>query len=120
MRSLTRQLLISLVGGFLVAAALIAVVDSFEPPEIITDVLLWPVAACVYLVGPGPSIGPPEKHMHEGTPVHVVAARVWTVLDLLFQSCFSLAAVSIAAEQNRVFVLSHNDMIVWCTLRNSM
>src|SRR6266404_3531068 len=86
MRGLTRQLLISLVSGFLIAAALIAVVDIFEPPEIVTKVLLWPVTACVYLVGPGPNIGPPGKHMHEGTPVHVLAAMVGYGLSWIFYS----------------------------------
>jgi membrane associated rhomboid family serine protease len=86
MPGLKRRLLISLVCGFLVAAALIAVVDLFDPPEIITNVLLWPVAACVYLVGPGPNIGPPEKHMHEGTPVHVLAAMVGYLLSWIFYS----------------------------------
>ena len=88
MRSLTRQLLISLVSGFLVVAALIAVVDLLDPPEIITDILLWPVTACVYLAGPGPSIGPPEKRMNGGTPVHVLAAMVgyglsWIIYSVL-------------------------------------
>jgi hypothetical protein len=31
--------------------------------------VLWPIAVCLYLLGPGPNLGPAEKHLHEWTPV---------------------------------------------------
>lgn len=31
----------------------------------VVKVILWPIAVCLYLVGPGPNIGTAEKPLHE-------------------------------------------------------
>jgi hypothetical protein len=78
-----KWLLVSVGGGGLVTMALFALPDTLliasesEPHPIVDKVVeavFWPIAACVYLSGPGAPIGPPEKHMYEGTPVQVIAA----------------------------------------------
>jgi hypothetical protein len=93
--SLTKKwLVISLGGGFLVTAALFVLPDSFiciagTPHPFADDVVqavFWPVVVCVYLSGPGPDIGPPEKHMHEGTPVQILAAFIGIGLSWTFYS----------------------------------
>jgi hypothetical protein len=75
---------ISLGVGALVTLALIGgVVAASEtlpdPPTALVNATyaeLWPVAALVYLSGPGPNIGTPEKPIHEGTPVQLFAAVI--------------------------------------------
>jgi len=95
MRLLKKWLLISVGGGFLVTAALFILPDSFvaiaggQPHPVfdtIVQALFWPVALCVYLSGPGPDIGPPGKHMHEGTPVQIFAALMGIGLSCTFYS----------------------------------
>jgi hypothetical protein len=54
--------------------------------DTIVQALFWPVALCVYLSGPGPDIGPPGKHMHEGTPVQIFAALMGIGLSWTFYS----------------------------------
>src|SRR5882762_7299513 len=49
-------------------------VDAPRPVEAVAKVVFWPVTVCLNLSGPGPSLGPPEKHMHEGSPVQYFAA----------------------------------------------
>jgi hypothetical protein len=93
--SLTKKwLLISLGGGFLVTAALFVLPDSFigiaETAHPVADnvvqAVFWPVALCVYLSGPGPEIGPPGKHMHEGSPIQILAAFIGIGLSWTFYS----------------------------------
>ena len=91
MSMITKWLLSSLGGGVLLAvAAFLALplgpIGSFGPPSTIGTielVLLWPVTACLDLVGPGPSIGP---HEHEWTPVQDVAFAVGVGLSRAFYS----------------------------------
>ena len=81
MHLLTKWLLTSIGGCILITAGLLALPDSvvdftIDNPVVdrAVDVVFWPMAVCVYLSGPGVPIGPPEKHMYEGTPVQIVAA----------------------------------------------
>jgi hypothetical protein len=90
----TKWLLVSVVGGVLIAVALFlfpdtlfdAVADVPRPLEAVANVVLWPVAACVYLSGPGPNIGTPEKHLHEWTPVQDFAVVIGIGLSWVFYS----------------------------------
>src|SRR5258706_4851570 len=98
MRPLTKWILISLAGGLLITVALLFLRDDVFSDIIdligagygqlgrILKILLWPVSALLYLVGPGPSLGPPEKHMHEWTPVHDIAVAVGIGLSWTFYS----------------------------------
>ena len=58
------------------------------PASVVTaaKVVLWPIAVCLYLSGPGPSIGPAEKHLHEWTPVQDFAVLVGVGLSWTFYS----------------------------------
>jgi hypothetical protein len=81
MRISRNWLLVSVGGGVLITVLLFAfaegwVVDVPGPVAVIAKVVFWPVVVCVNLSGPGPSIGPPEKHLHEGTPVQFLAAVI--------------------------------------------
>lgn len=83
-------------GGMLIAAVLLfASVDSpllgagvDMPASVVTatKVVLWPIAVCLYLSGPGPSIGPAEKHLHEWTPVQDFAVVAGIGLSWAFYS----------------------------------
>src|SRR5437667_5336074 len=82
MRPITKWILISLGGGLLITVALLLLSADLFIEIIVLGIghlgavarmLLWPVSAALYLVGPGPNLGPPEKHMHEWTPVHDIA-----------------------------------------------
>jgi hypothetical protein len=69
--------LISLADGILV---------SYPPFERIAWIVLWPVAVCQNITGPGPRLG---QHGHEGTPVQLVASIVgvgmaWAVYSSIF------------------------------------
>jgi hypothetical protein len=90
-----KWLLVSVGGGVLVTFTLFALPDTvLDAPESkthpivdkIVEVVFWPIAACVYLSGPGAPIGPPEKHMYEGTPVQVIAALVGISFSWVFYS----------------------------------
>ena len=80
MRLRRKWLAVSIGGGIALALGLasypdaLSVMELFEPFAIVANVVLWPVHVCVYLSGPGPSIGPPEKQWHEWTPVQGLAA----------------------------------------------
>jgi hypothetical protein len=50
------------------------------------EVVFWPIALCVARSDHGVPIGPPEKHMYEGTPVQVIAAFVGIGLSWVFYS----------------------------------
>src|ERR1700687_3382391 len=81
MRLRTQWLIFSVRGGAVAAAALLvfpnALSPSFPPSlDQIMRVFFWPVVLCEHLVGRGPTIGPPNRHLHEGTPVHLLAAVV--------------------------------------------
>jgi len=95
MRLVTKWLLTSIGGGVLVTAALVALPDTFlvsaeDKPHPIADkvveAVFWPIAVCVHLSGPGVPIGPPEKHMYEGTPVQLVAVLIGIGLSWVFYS----------------------------------
>ena len=80
-----RWLLVSAGGAVLIAAVLLFTsidtpigvgVDMPSSVETVAKVVLWPIAVCLYLPGPGPNFGPPEKHLHEWTPVQDFAVVV--------------------------------------------
>jgi hypothetical protein len=109
MRLKTRWLLVSLGGALLIAAILLFVsidtpflgVGADMPGSAVTagKVVLWPVAVCLYVAGPGPSIGPPEKHLHEWTPVQDFAVVAGIGLSWVFYS--SAVFVLIWLQQKR-------------------
>jgi hypothetical protein len=95
MRLVTKWLLTSMGGGALLIAGFLAAPDSLlflgedEPHPVadkVVQAVFWPIAVCVYLSGPGVPIGPPEKHMHEATPLQVVAALIGIGLSWAFYS----------------------------------
>ena len=108
MRLMTKWLLVSIGGGFLVTAVLFVLPSSFliSPEsklhpigEEIVQAVLWPVTVCVYLSGPGPAIGPPEKHMHEGTPVQILAAMIGIGLTWTFYSSLAFLILWLRRRQ---------------------
>lgn len=106
MRLRTKWLLVSVVGGVLIAVALFfsdtlfdAVADVPGPLGAVANVVLWPVAACVYLSGPGPNIGTPEKPLHEWTPVQDFAVVIGIGLSWVFYS--SVVFLTIWIHQKR-------------------
>src|SRR5215469_282460 len=93
MRLKTRWLLVSAGGAVLIAAVLLfASIDTpvgigVEIPGsvgAVAKVVLWPIAVCLYLAGPGPNIGPAEKHLHEWSPVQDFAVVVGIGLSWAF------------------------------------
>jgi hypothetical protein len=88
-------MMISVGGGLLITVALLLlktdlfidiIVVGYGQLGAITKMTLWPVSAVLHLVGPGPNLGPPEKHMHEWTPVQDVAVAVEIGLSWTFYS----------------------------------
>jgi hypothetical protein len=95
MRLKTKWLLVSVVGAVLIAAVLLFV--SVDTPigvgvgvpgslRAVAKVVLWPIAVCLYLSGPGPNIGSAEKHLHEWTPVQGFAVAAGISLSWAFYS----------------------------------
>jgi len=98
MRPILKWMIISLGGGLLITVALLLLREDlyidiigvgYDQLGAITKVLLWPVAGVLYLVGPGPNLGPSEMHMHEWTPVHEIAVAVGIGLSWTFYSSLS-------------------------------
>lgn len=54
--------------------------------DVALKIIPWPVPLCLYLSGPGPSVGPPEKHYHEGTPIQLIAVAIGLFFAFLFWS----------------------------------
>jgi hypothetical protein len=105
-----KWLLVSVGGGVLLTFALFAFPDTLldalesKPHPIIDKVvqaLFWPVAVCVSLSGPGVPIGPPEKHMYEGTPVQVIAALVGISFSWVFYSSLVFLIIWIRKYRNK-------------------
>jgi hypothetical protein len=93
MRLRAKWLLVSVVGGVSIAVALFfsdtlfdAVADVPGPLGAVANVVMWPVAACLYLSGTDPNIGIPEKHLHEWTPVQDFAVVIGIGLSWVFYS----------------------------------
>ncbi len=96
--------------GVLVTFALLALPDTLldasesKPHPIVDKVLevvFWPIAVCVYLSGPGAPIGPPEKHMYEGTPVQIIAALVGIGFSWVFYSSLVFLIIWIRKYRRR-------------------
>jgi len=113
MRLRTRWLIFSVGGGALAAAALLffsnALSPSFPPLlDQIMRVISWPVILCEHLVGPGPIIGPPNRHLHEGTPVQLLAAVVGLNITWMFWSGLVLLIIhSRTRRRSRGFRTGH-------------
>jgi hypothetical protein len=95
MRLKTRWLLVSAGGAVLIVAVLLVAsidapigvgVDTPSSVEVVAKVVLWPIVVCLYLLGPGPNIGPAEKHLHEWTPVQDFAVVAGIGLSWAFYS----------------------------------
>jgi len=95
MRFSTKWLIFSLGGGILITAVLLvfpsALPDTMPAPlDPIAAMVLWPVAVCEFLVGPGPRVGSPNHHLHEGTPLNMLAAVLGVGLSWMFYSSLVL------------------------------
>ena len=110
MRLGSKWLLVSVGGGVLLTSALLALPDTLlgapesKPYPIVdkvVDAVFWPMAVCVYLSGPGAPIGPPEKHMYEGTPVQVLAALVGIGFSWVFYSSLVFLIIWIRKYRHR-------------------
>lgn len=91
MRLRTKWLIVSFGGSVAVTVALLVfpgLLFDDAPSYLVYPLLVicWPVIVCELLVGPGPSIGPPGAQMHEGTPVHILAAVIGVALSWMFWS----------------------------------
>jgi len=98
MRLLTKWLMISLGGSLLITVTLLLlrgdvfsdIIDNIVLGDgqlgAIVKTIFWPVSTVLYLVGPGPLLGPPEKHRYEWTPVHDIALAVGIGLSWTFYS----------------------------------
>jgi len=116
MRLKTRWLLVSLGGALLIAAVLLVVsidtpflgvgVDVPGSAVTVGKVVLWPIAVCLYLAGPGPNIGPAEEHLHEWTPVQDFAVVAGIGLSWAFYS--SIVFVVIWLRQKQRFAKTVN------------
>jgi len=96
-----KQLIISIGGGIFIIV-LLYVLDGeglvLFPPNGVAKVLLWPVTVCLYLVGPGPRIGPPDKNLHEWTPTHSLALMVGIDLSWVFYTTLVFALMKIRSR----------------------
>jgi len=102
MRLRTKWLLVSVVGAVLIAPVLLFVsVDTPMPPSLdaVAKAVLWPIAVCLYLSGPGPNIGSGGKYLHEWTPVQGFAVVAGIGLSWLFYS--SIVFLLIWLQQKR-------------------
>ena len=108
MRLGTKWGVFSIGGCLLIAAALLVFPGAlfvFLPPplDVLANVIFWPVAICEQFVGPGPSLGSPSEHLHEGTPVHMVAAAIGIALSWMFWSSLIFVVIRVrASTRNRV------------------
>lgn len=110
-RQIVKWIVISLGGGFLITVALLIlradvfiniIVVGYGQLGAIPKMLLWPVSAILYLAGPGPNLGPPEKHMHEWTPVHDIAVAVGIGLTWSFYSGLLFLIAWLRCRRNSV------------------
>jgi hypothetical protein len=113
MRLRTKWFVFTIGGGVLVAAALLAFPQALfvSVPawlDVLTTVVFWPVIICEHLVGPGPSIGLPSEHLHEGTPVHVLSAAMGVASSWMFWSSLVFLVILIrTSRRNRGSVVGH-------------
>ncbi len=96
----TKWWIVSFGGSVVIAVALLLLPALLfdEPPQYLGYLLLvicWPVIVCELLVGRGPSIGSPDAHMYEGTPVHILAAVIGIALSWMFWSSLVFFIVSV-------------------------
>jgi len=98
-----KQLIISIGGGaFIVVLLYLLDGEGFvlSPPSTVAKVLLWPATVCLYLVGPGPRVGPPDKDFHEWTPTHSLALIVGIGLSWIFYTGLAFAFVKFRSRRN--------------------
>jgi hypothetical protein len=113
MRLRTKWVLISIAIGFLNAVVLLvfqgALFVSIPPSlDVIADVIFWPVTVCEHLLGPGPSLGPPNEHPHEGTPVQMFAAAIGIAVSWMFWSSLTFLVIHIRTNRrNRALRVRH-------------
>src|SRR5262249_2240551 len=116
MRLLWKWMLVSFGGAVTITVALATLPErlvdapghkSTHIRDGVVEVILWPVAVCVYLAGHGAPIGPPERHMYEATPVQVIAAFVGIALSWFFYSSLVFLIIWFRKRRGdrRLFVL---------------
>ena len=102
MRLLIKWSILSFGGSVVITVALLVFpgllfLDASAHLDFLLAVVFWPVDICEHLVGPGPSIGPPGAHLHEGTPVHMLAAVIGMAFSWMFWSSLALILIRIRA-----------------------
>jgi hypothetical protein len=94
----------------LVTLALFALPDTLlDAPESklhpivvkVPEAVFWPIGVCVYLSGPGTPVGPPERHMYEGTPVQIIAGLVGIGFSWVFYSSLVFLIIWIRKYRGR-------------------
>lgn len=95
--------ILSFGGSVVITVALLVLpgilfVDVQPHLHVLLAVVFWPVVVCEHLVGPGPSLGPPGAHLHEGTPVHMFAAVIGMAISWMFWSSLALVLIRIRAS----------------------
>src|SRR6185437_5920545 len=102
----TRWVTVSIGGGILMAAVLLVFPRLLffslpSPFDFVADAVCWPVFICEHLVGPRPALGPAGKHLHERTPVHMVAAAIGIAFSWMFWSSLVLLLIRIRLYGSR-------------------
>ena len=107
MRLRWQWLLVSACGAVLVTVLLFAFTDNWVGPDLpapiasLVKIVLWPVTVLVSFTGSGPSIGPPEKHWHEGTPVQFLAVVTGIGLSWFFYSSLAFLVLWLRRARHR-------------------
>jgi len=114
MRLRTHWLMFSIGGGVLLAATLLvfpeALFVSFPRSlDVLTTVVFWPVAVCEHFVGPGAAIGSPSQHLHEGTPLQLLAAVVGVALSWIFWSSLAFSLIAYRSRRNAPVIKESKD-----------
>jgi hypothetical protein len=104
MRLIWKWVMVSVGGGILLTAGLFffsvpLTVNLSGPLATVAKVVLWPVTISVYLSGPGPNIGPPEKHWHEWTPVQDFGVATGIGLSWIFYSSLLFVAARLRGRR---------------------
>ncbi len=103
MRLIWKWLLVSVGGGILLSVGVIFLdplaFNLPRPVAAVAKIVLWPVTICLHLSGPGPNIGPTQKHWHEWTPVQDLAVATGVGLSWIFYS--SLVVVALRFRSHR-------------------
>jgi hypothetical protein len=103
-------LVISVGGAVLITVALFifpGLLSNWPFPEVVVQVVFWPMFVCEKLSGPGVSLGG-SPEMHEGTPVQAVAIMIGIGLSWAFWSSLVFLAVWVFSRRRSASPHSHS------------